>query len=154
MFQGRKLWWFPTPRDGEFFKDDREYLALTLLHTVAPGRELAALLSGTSCSWTITGKVGGEFQPETFVLLVALPFFPRSPFSCQHDLGWRKIYPSSHFPQLRTLKKNYLFIWERQRMSSGEEQKEREREANSLLKPNVVLDPRTLESRPEPKMLN
>ena len=41
-------------------------------------------------------------------------------------------------------------------MSSGEEQKEGEREADSLLsrEPNVVLDPRTLESRPEPKMLN
>lgn len=60
-----------------------------------------ALLSGTSCSRRITGKVGGGFQPEAFVLLVDLPSFPRSSFSCQHDLGWRKMYPSWHFPQLR-----------------------------------------------------
>lgn len=76
-----------------------------------PGRSTwkgTALLSGTSCPWRVAGKVGEEFQPETFVLLVALPSFPRTSFSCQHDRsGWGSavIEPKEESKQIRMLLK-------------------------------------------------
>lgn len=57
----------------------------------------SALLSGTLCPW----RIGNKFQPETPVLFVAPLLFPRGLFLCQHDLGWRGMYPSWHFPPLR-----------------------------------------------------